>query len=137
MHFKSCMVSIRNTTLGWNRLKEIIHHHRFKLESSGRFVNRTQNSNKNPKTFWRLRFGRGSVVRHPSNDKGLRDIQHSNCMVLDTKFHIWFIMIVYSKIQHILLQNATPILLQDSTEVYYKMRCLLQSATVQCLLTSQ
>ena len=30
-------------------------------------------------------------------------------------------MTVYYKVRHILLQNATAILLQDSKEVYYKM----------------
>ena len=39
------------------------------------FVNRTQNSSKNSKPFWRPRFGRGTVVQPPSNDEGLREIQ--------------------------------------------------------------
>ena len=66
-------------------------------------------------------------------------------MVLDTMFHIWFIMTVYNKIREILLQNATAILLQNATDVYhkmyqgiyykmqqfyYKMRQLLQNATI-------
>ena len=66
-------------------------------------------------------------------------------MVLDTMFHIWFIMTVYNKIWEILLQNATAILLQNAKEVYYKMhqgfyykiqqfyykmRHLLQNATI-------
>ena len=43
-------------------------------------------------------------------------------MVLDTRFHILFIMIVYYKMREILLQNATAILLQNATKIYYKMR---------------
>ena len=38
--------------------------------------------------LWRLRFGRGSLVRPHSNGEGLRDIQHGMSMVLDTRFHI-------------------------------------------------
>ena len=38
------------------------------------------------------------------------------------RFYIWFIFTVYYKMQQILLQNATAILLQNTTEVYYKMR---------------
>ena len=56
-----------------------------------------------------------------SNGEGLKDIQHSMSMVPDTMFHIWFIMTVYYKIPQILLQNATATLLQNATEVYYKM----------------
>ena len=43
-------------------------------------------------------------------------------MGLDTSFHIWFIMTVYSKMRQILLQNAAAILLQNAT-------VLLQNAT--------
>ena len=59
-------------------------------------------------------------------------------MVLDTTFHIWFIMTVYYKMQKMLLQNATAILLQNATvllehatviskcDVYYQSRqCML------------
>ena len=88
----------------------------------GSFVNSTQNSSENSKPFWILRFGRGSVVRPPSNGERLRDIQYSMSMVVDTRFHTWFIMTVYYKMQKIILQNATAILLQNATEVYYKMR---------------
>ena len=56
------------------------------------------------------------------NGEGLRDVQHSMSMILDTRFHIWFFMTLYYKTQQILLQNATAILLQNATEVYYKMR---------------
>ena len=53
------------------------------------------------------------------------------------RLHIWFIMTVYYKMRQILLQNATANLLQNATEVYYKMRqvfyhemqVLLQNAT--------
>ena len=115
----------------------------------------------------RLCFGRGSVVRPHSNGKWLRDIQHSMSMTLDTRFHIWFIMEVYYKMREILLQNVTIILLQNASgfllqiatvlvqnatiitkcndfvtksNSYYKMRHLLQIATVQwienCILFS-
>ena len=103
----------------------------------GSFVNSTQNSSQNSNLFWRLCFGRRPVAHPPSNGEGLRDIQHSMSMVLDTRFHIWFIMTLYYKMRQILLQNATAILLQNATEVYYKMRQvfyykmrqLLQNAT--------
>ena len=88
----------------------------------GSFVNRTQNSTENSKPFLRLRLGRRSVVRPPSNGEGLRDIQNSMSTVLDTRFHIWFIMTVYCKMRQILLQNAKAILLQNATEVYNKIR---------------
>ena len=42
-------------------------------------------------------------------------------MALYTRFNIWFIRTLYCKIRQILLQNVTAILLQNSTEVYYKM----------------
>ena len=48
----------------------------------------SHNSSENSRPFWRLRFRRGSAVRPPSNGEGLRDIQHSMSMVLDTRFHI-------------------------------------------------
>ena len=73
----------------------------------------------------------GSAVHPPSNGAGLRDIQQSMSKILDTRFNIWFIMTLYYKTRQILLQNATAILLQNTTEVYYKMRqvFLLQNAT--------
>ena len=89
---------------------------------SGNFVNRTWNLSKNLKPFRRLCFGRGSVVLLSSNGEGLRDIQHSKNMVLDTRFPIWFIVTFYYKIQQILLQIATAILLQNATDIYNKMR---------------
>ena len=43
-------------------------------------------------------------------------------MSIVLQFHISFIMTVYHKMWQILLQNATAILLQNMTEVYYKLR---------------
>ena len=37
-----------------------------------------------------------------------------------------------SLLRQILLENTTAMLLQNATEVYYKMRRLLQITTVQC-----
>ena len=51
----------------------------------------------------------------------LRDNQHSMNMVLDTRFHIWLIMILYYKMRQILFKNATAVLLQNATKVYHKM----------------
>ena len=65
---------------------------------------------------------RGSVERPTSNGEGFRGIQYSMSMVLDTRFHIWFIMTLYYKMRQILLQNATGILLQNPTKIYYNMR---------------
>ena len=42
-------------------------------------------------------------------------------------------MTVYYKMQHILLQNATPILLQIVTEVYYKIRQVLLQVAIALL----
>ena len=61
---------------------------------------------------------RGSVLLPPFNGKGLRNIQRNMSMVLDIRFHIWFIMTVCYKMR----QNATAILSQNASEVYYKMR---------------
>ena len=66
---------------------------------SGSFVNRTPNSCKNSKPFWKLHFGRGSAVRSPVNDEGLKSIQNSMGMVLDTRFHISFIMTLYYRMR--------------------------------------
>ena len=104
-----------------------------------------QNSSENFKPFWRMRFGRRSVVRPPSNGEGFKNIQHIMSLILNTRFYIWFIMTVYYKMRQILLQNATATLLQNTTEgyyklsqvfyykmrqFYYKMRQLLQIATI-------
>ena len=63
----------------------------------------------------------GKITSHPPR-LGLRNIQRTMSMLLDTRFHIWLIMTLYYKMWQILLQNATAILLQNATEVYYKMR---------------
>ena len=44
---------------------------------------------------------------------GLRDIQRSMSMLLDTRFHIWLIMTLYYKMRQI-FQNTTAILLQNA-----------------------
>ena len=118
----------------------------------GSFVNKTQNSSKTSKPFWRLRFGRGSVVRPPFNGEELRD----RGFIFDSLWH--FItkcnryyykirQLLYYRMQqkfitkyvNFLLQNAT-LLLQNATvkcddfitkcDSYYKMRRLLQIAAV-------
>ena len=98
----------------------------FKLSLSqcfeGSFVNRTQNSSKNPKPFWRLRVGRGSAVHPPSNGEGLRDIWYNMSRILDTRFYIWFIMRLYYKMRQILLQNATEFSYKMRLVFYYNMR---------------
>ena len=62
----------------------------------------------------------GQLYTPPSNGEGLRDIHHSMSMVLDTRFYI--IVTLYCKMRQILLQNATAVLSQSVTEVYYEMR---------------
>ena len=47
-----------------------------------------------------------TLFPHPPR---LRDIQRSMSMLLDTRFHIWWIMTLYFKMRQILLQNATAI----------------------------
>ena len=91
----------------------------------GSLVNKTQNSSKNSKPFWRLHFRRGSVAYPPSIGKGLSDIQYSISMIIETRFHygfIWFIMTRYCNMRQIILENATAVLSQNATEVYYKVR---------------
>ena len=89
----------------------------------------------------------GKVTPSPNLPRlGLRDIQRSMSMLLDTRFHIWLITTLYYKILQILLGKATTILLQNATEqhykmgqafyykmqqFYYEMRHLLQIVTVQ------
>ena len=92
-----------------------------------------QKSSENPKPLWKLRCERGSVLHPPSNDKGLRDIEHSMSTVLDTGFNNWFIVTLYYKIWQMLLQNGTTILLQNATNVYFLLQnaiVLLHNATV-------
>ena len=55
---------------------------------------------------------------------GLRNIQRSMSMLLDTRFHIWLIKTLSYKMRQMLLQNATAILLQNASGF------LLQNATV-------
>ena len=106
------------------------------------FVNRTQNLSKNSKPFWRIRFGRGSVVRPPSNGDGIRDIQHSMSMV-DTRLHVWFIMTVYYKMRQKFITKCVRFFdtkcdsFITKCDSYYKMRRLLQIVTVQGLMINQ
>ena len=92
-----------------------------------------QKSSENSKPLWKLRCERGSVLHPPSNGKGLWDIEHSMSTVLDTGFNNWFIMTLYYKIWQMLLQNGTTILLQNATNVYFLLQnaiVLLHNATV-------
>ena len=43
-------------------------------------------------------------------------------MSIVLQIRIWLIMTVYCKMQQVLLQNVTGILLQNATEVFYKIR---------------
>ena len=103
-----------NATLGWNGLKENIHY--------CSFANRTQNSSENSKPFWRLHLRGGSVGCPTSNGEGFSSVQHSMSMVLDMRFHIWFIMTLHYKMQKILLQIVKAILLQNVTVCYKCIR---------------
>ena len=111
--------------------------------------------------FWRLRFGRGSVVHPRSNGEGLRNIQYITSMVL-ARHEVSYLIhydsllqkirqIFYYKMRQfyykmrqllqnevVLLQNATVITKCDNfitkCDSYYKMRRLLQIATVQLVI---
>ena len=135
LHCKPCLVSISNATLQtmpgfyiecYTGLKWVKREHSLPQILNlnlpkhfwGSYVNRNQNSSENSKLFWRLRLGRGSVVQPPSIGKGLRDIQHSMSMVLDTgrfeslwhfitKCGVYFITQCHRR----LLQNASGFLL--------------------------
>ena len=104
----------------------------------GNILNKTKNSSKNSKPFWRMRFGRGSVVHPPSNGKGLRSIQNSMSMVLDTSFHIWFIMTVYYEMRQLFyykmrwnfITKCVRFFVTKCDSFIYKMRQLLQNATI-------
>ena len=70
----------------------------------------------------------GGKITPPPTRLGLSDIQRSMNMLLDTRFHIWLIMT--------LLQNATEVYYKMRQVFYYKMwqfyckmRQLLQNAT--------
>ena len=71
-----------------------------------------------------------------SKNEGLGDIGHSmsigNLILGVNSVTVSFIITVYYKMRQILSQYATAILLQNATEVYYKIRqiFLLQNATV-------
>ena len=103
----------------------------------GSFVNRAETSSKNPKAFWRLRFGRRSVVRPLSNGERLRDNltwnEHGNRREVLCLIH-------YDS----LLQNATDIITKYDNyfitkcarffnykmrHFYYKIGQLLQTTT--------
>ena len=40
-------------------------------------------------------LGEGQLYALPLMGEGLRDIQYNTSMVLDTRFHIWFVMTFY------------------------------------------
>ena len=75
-------------------------------------------------------------MHRSSKKEGLRDIQYSMTVVLDTKksnfgsqewlwFHVWLIMTLYYKIQQILLETVTAILLQNAISQLRKTISLL------------
>ena len=75
-------------------------------------------------------------------EQPLRDIEYSMNMVLDTRFHIWFIMILYYKMRQILMRQLFYYKMRQKFttksvrffitkhDIYYKMERLLQIATV-------
>ena len=63
-----------------------------------------------------------TLFPHPPR-LGLRDIQHSMSMLLDTRFHIWLIMALYFKMRQLFNYKMRQVF-------YYKMWVLLQNATV-------
>ena len=66
--------------------------------------------------FWRLRFGKESVVRHFFNGEGLTDIQHSMSMF---SYLIHYDTLLQNATDFV--KNATALLLENVTEVYYKI----------------
>ena len=78
--------------------------------------NRTQIQVKISSHFGDCVLGEGQL-RPSFNGAGLRDIQCSTNMVLDTRLCIWFIMTVYYKTQQILLQNASDFVLLNATVI--------------------
>ena len=87
----------------------------------------------NAKAFSSLHPEMEIVIHPPSKDEELRNIGDSINMVLDAKksifgcqqrlqFYIYFIMTTYYKMQQRLLQNATVVLTENGTKIYYKMR---------------
>ena len=75
---------------------------------------------------------RGSVVRPPSNDEGLKDIQHSMSMVLDTMgFHILFIMTVYYKMRQLFYYKMRQKFITKCVRFFItKLRQLLKNAMI-------
>ena len=65
----------------------------------GNFVNRTQIEGKIPSHSKNCVLGEGSLLSPPTNSEGLKGIQHCINMVLDTSFHISFMMTVYYKMR--------------------------------------
>ena len=106
LHCKSCLFlygMLHWAEMGFRREYSLLQILNLSLPKCfyGSFVNRYQNSSEDSKPFWRLCFGRGSIVCPPSNGKGLKDIQHSMSTVLDTRFHVWFITILYYKMRQL------------------------------------
>ena len=86
-----------------------------------------------PKSKEKLKSSLKIVFRKSvSKNEVPRNIRRSMNIVLDTNklfwsqhwlsFHTWFIITLYYKMQQILLQNASAILLQNTANVYCKMR---------------
>ena len=82
-----------------------------------------QISDQNYRPFWSIRSGRVTKITPPSpplsKGKRLRDIAHSKSignLILGANS-----VTVYYKKRQILLQYSTTTLLQNTTEVYYKM----------------
>ena len=91
-----------------------------------------QTSGENSKPFWSMRSGRERENYTPPSpplykDEGLKNIGHSTSIrnlifgVNVLRFQIWFVMTVHYKTRQMLLQYATAILLQNATEIYYKV----------------
>ena len=87
----------------------------------------------NAKAFSSLHPEMEIVIHPPPKNEELRNIGDSINMVLDAKksifgcqqrlqFYIYFIMTTYYKMQQRLLQNATVVLTENGTKIYYKMR---------------
>ena len=55
-------------------------------------------------------------------------------MVLDSRFHIWFILILYYKMWQKFITKCDSYFLQNATEVYYKMRQIFYYKMRQLLL---
>ena len=117
----------------------------FKLESAKMFLKRF--SQQKSRAIQETAFYERVSLQSPSNVERLRDIQHSMGLVLDTRFHIWFIMTLYYNTWQILqnatallLQNASGFLLQNTTvllqkcDSYWKLRRFITKRDVYCKL---